>query len=284
MEHQARLEARIASLGALGDLVRAMRAMAASRVQEAQGALPGMRRYAEVIEDGIRKAAALLERTGIAAPPTRPQAGSVVFVACSEHGFAGAFNDRLLDHASALAGGGKPGGARLGIVGRRGAARAAERGMTPDWIVPMATHIGGLLPTARSIARRIGDDAAVTAVFGRYEKGGRFAAEARGILPLPPELLARAARGDPPLHQLPPAVLLERFAGEYLLAEITRALTESLASENGARLMVMEAADRNIADKLEALRRRARAARQEAVTEELIDIAIGAEVALERPA
>ncbi|MCW5774397.1 MAG: F0F1 ATP synthase subunit gamma, partial [Rhodospirillaceae bacterium] len=266
MEHQARLKVRIASLGELGDLVRAMRAMAASRVQEAQAALPGVRRYAAVIEDGIRKAAALLAHTG--GGPTGAAAGAgpgIIVVACSEHGFAGAFNDHLLDRAALLIAGARS-GCTLGIVGRRGAARAAERGLAPAWVVPMATHIGGILPTARGVARQLAGAATVTAVFGRYERGGRFEVEARGILPLPPALLARDGLDDRPLHHLDPATLLDRFAAEYLLAEIARALTESLASENGARLTVMEAADRNIGDKLEGLRRRASAARQEAVT------------------
>jgi len=44
----------------------------------------------------------------------------------------------------------------------------------------------------------------------------------------------------------------------------------------------MNAADRNIGTKLEGLRRLERRARQDAVTEELMDVAVGAEAVLAR--
>ncbi len=62
MERLTRLKARIDSLDELRDLFRAMRALAANHVQEAQTALPGIRRYAEVIEAAIARAALLLPR------------------------------------------------------------------------------------------------------------------------------------------------------------------------------------------------------------------------------
>jgi F-type H+-transporting ATPase subunit gamma len=75
-------------------------------------------------------------------------------------------------------------------------------------------------------------------------------------------------------------VLLQRLASEYLFAELTRAVMESLASENGARLRVMEAADHNTGDKLEGLRRSENALRQEAITSELLDVVTGSEAIL----
>jgi F-type H+-transporting ATPase subunit gamma len=56
---------------------------------------------------------------------------------------------------------------------------------------------------------------------------------------------------------------------------------ESLASENGACLQIMQAADRNIADKLEDLMCRARQVRQEAITSELLDVVTGAQAVLQ---
>ena len=64
MEKLARLRAQIASLDELRDLIRAMRALAASHVQEAQDVLAGIRRYVTVIEDAIAEAAALAPADG----------------------------------------------------------------------------------------------------------------------------------------------------------------------------------------------------------------------------
>ncbi len=274
MEQIARLKGRLASLGELRDLMRAIRALAAAHVQEAQASLPGIRRYVEVVEDAIAEGAALL-------PPGDRRAeggharGGVLIAVTSEHGFVGGFDAQLLDRVEAELG---PGQA-LGVIGRRGAALAAERGLAVAWSVPMATHVGGVLGVTRRAADRIARVASATVVYGAYRHGGRYEIAARRILPLDPKLLARAPR-TVPLHQLDPEALLAELAGEYLFAEITRSVMESLASENGARLQVMEAADRNIADKLDTLRRRERAVRQDAITAELLDVITGAEAVM----
>jgi F-type H+-transporting ATPase subunit gamma len=73
---------------------------------------------------------------------------------------------------------------------------------------------------------------------------------------------------------------MQHLAREYLFAEITSAVVESLASENGARLLVMEAADNNIGDKLDGLCRSENVLRQESITSELLDLVIGTEAVL----
>ena len=53
MEQLSRIEARLESLGELGDLVAALRSMAASRVREAQEAQGGTRAFRAVIDRAI---------------------------------------------------------------------------------------------------------------------------------------------------------------------------------------------------------------------------------------
>lgn len=276
MEQLPRLQARISSLQQLRDLVRALRALAASHVQEAQGALVGIRRYVEVVEDAIAEGAAMFPETDGLAASSQPFAASVLIVVCSEHGFVGAFNERLLDRAEAE----RKEGQELVVIGGRGAILAEERGLDVGWRYPMATHVGGVLGVTRQVAERLAATSTADAVFGSYRRGGNFETEARSVLPLDPALLVGSERRSPPLHHLAPDALLQRLAGEYLFAEITRAVMESLASENGARLRVMENADHNIGDKLEALRRSENALRQEAITSELLDVITGSEAIL----
>ncbi len=272
MEQLPRIKARIASLGELRDLIRALRAMAGSRVQEAQGALAGIRRYVEVVERAIAENATLLAREPIY-PHAGAGEGGFLIVVTSEHGFTGAFNDRLIARAREEITGGR----KLAVIGRRGAELAQESQLDVEWSVPMATHIGGVPGVARQVADRLTDVTTARIVFAAYRPGGQYEIEARDILPLDPALLGRMGPVAPPLHQLDPYVLLARLSGEYLFAEMTRAIMESLASENGARLQVMSAADHNIGDKLETLGRQHNHLRQEAITAELLDVVTGAE-------
>lgn len=278
MEQLPRLQARIANLRELRDVMRALRALAASHVQEAQGALPGIRRYVQVVEDTITQGASLLPEADALAGPLESMDASILIVVCSEHGFVGGFNERLLDLAETE----RKDGQELLIIGRRGSILAEERGIEVGWSTSMATHIGGVMGIVRRVAGRLASVATADVVFGSYLRGGGFEPKTRRILPLDPTLLAGAVRRNRPLHHLPPETLLQRLAGEYLLAEITWAVMESLASENGARLRTMETADHNIGDKLDDLQRKEHTLRQEAITSELFDVVIGSEAILGR--
>jgi F-type H+-transporting ATPase subunit gamma len=278
MEELARLEARIASLDELKDLFAAMRALAASHMQAAQSALKSIRSYAHVIEEAIADAAALQKPAAFSGTAGETPMGSVIIIVGSEQGFAGAFNRRLLERVGQEA---EP-SEQIVIVGRRCASVAGEFAISPAWTMPMATHLDGLLVSARRIAARLAERDSVRAIFGKYRGGSRFDVEARQILPLPPSAFAVRRRRAAPLHQLPAEVLLRRLIGEILLAEIMLVLTESFASENSARLQIMQAADHNIGEKLENLRRRSRQQKQEAITSELLEVVAGGEAVAHR--
>lgn len=285
MEQLSRLKARVSNLHELQALIRALRALAASHVQEAQTAVTGILSYVDAIEDAIAVGVGLLpeadEIIGGGGNGGGRSNSSVLIVVCAEHGFVGGFNERLLERAEtelqALP------DRNLVVVGRRGAMLAEERGLPTAATFPMATYVGGVLAVTRRIADFMRTAVKARIVYGAYRPGGNFEIEGKDILPLDPTILVRSSERNAPLHHLPPAVLVQRLASEYLFAEITRAVMQSLASENGARLRVMEAADHNIGDKLETLRRTERALRQEAITAELLDVITGAEAVLEHP-
>lgn len=266
-----RVRERIASLEELRGVIRAMRALAAQATRDAEASLDGVRRYAAVVEDAIGQAALLLPETADDDPAEPPQGPAVTIALCSEHGFVGGYNGAVLDRAA------RAGAARsLAVVGTRGWRLAEERRLAVTWRFPMAAHLQGILGVTRAIATRLADCAAADIVYAHHGRGGRYDVVERRILPLDPALLA-AAGGPPPLHHLDAPRLLADLAREYLLAEITRAAVEALASENGARLQAMEAADRNIGDALDDLRLTANALRQQTITDELLDVVVGAE-------
>jgi F-type H+-transporting ATPase subunit gamma len=276
MDDLARLHARMDSLTELRGLFSAMQALAASQVQAAQSALGSIRLYTTTIERAIGDAITLQQFNNHLAAAVEPVARSVLVVVCSEHGFSGAFNRLLLERARSVA---EP-AEHIVVVGQRGASVAGEHMIIPAWTLPMATHVDGLLKTARRLASWLADCTAVRAVFGRYRGGSQFDVEVRQLLPLAPETLAPGPDLTAPLYQLAPALLLHRLVGEFLLAELMLALTESFASENAARLRIMQAAEHNIDDKLEGLTRRTQQLRQDAITSELLEVVAGAEAVI----
>jgi F-type H+-transporting ATPase subunit gamma len=76
--------------------------------------------------------------------------------------------------------------------------------------------------------------------------------------------------------------LFSALIRQYLFVSLYRAAVESLASENAARLASMQAAEKNIEERLENLNADYRQQRQNAITGELLDIVSGFE-ALKQP-
>lgn len=269
-----RLQAQIDSLADLQNLFAAMQAIAASRVQSAQAALEGIGSYKRVVERALSDVAALQARPSLPEPleDDTPTSG-LLLVICSEHGFAGAFNRLLLEQAKAAA----TADERIAIVGLRGAALASELEIKPIWSRSMAAHADGVVATARKLAVELSGFGRLRVVFARHEVGARYRPETRQILPPDPSLLKPSQTGQLPLHHLEPLQMLRQLISELLLAELTHAMMHSFASENTARLQVMQAANQNITVKIDSLNGAARQERQAAITSELIEIITGSD-------
>jgi F-type H+-transporting ATPase subunit gamma len=273
------VEARLASITELQDVVGAMRSIAAVRLQQAVASLAGTRAYAEVVAAGLAGAIALL-------PDTRPDGGRSdrrargVVLFCAEHGFTGAFTERLVEAVLADQ---EP--LTLLVVGSRGAALLEERGRAPAWYLPMATQPAAVPTTARHVADalfdRVGSGTGsltwVDMVYGCHHGAGPPTIERRPLLPVDFSRFRRIPTAAPPLTNLPPARLVGRLAEEYVLAELAHAAMESVAAENGARLATMQSARQNISQAVETLRDTEHRIRQEQITAELLELVTGME-------
>jgi F-type H+-transporting ATPase subunit gamma len=273
----AELEGRIGAMTELQGIVSAMRSLAGMRLREAQRALPGVRRYAGAMESAIGAAARLAPDGGLAGSTAQGGMPRAVILCTAEHGFAGGFNERILDAADR-----RPDDA-LFVLGTRGAVKAAERGWTLAWSGAMASRPDGVVAVVRQLATQVYDRiasgrvAAVAVLFTRTRTGGGATIEHRPILPLDLPALTAAAPPWAPLHNLPPAVLLERLIAEHVFSLLAEAAVESIASENAARFAAMEAAHDSLTRRVNALRAEASQARQEEITTELLDLVTGVE-------
>jgi F-type H+-transporting ATPase subunit gamma len=277
MARLAEIEQHIGTMDGLRGIMGAMRSLAGIRMQEAERALAGVRRYAAVMSTAIGSASTLLGETP---PAPRPGGGTrrAVILFMAEHGFVGGFNERLLDAAAE----GLAAREMLFLLGSRGMAAAQERGWKPEWSEPMAARSAGAPQAARLLAtelyRRLarGELARVDMIFGHYRQSGAPDIMHRSLLPLDPMVFGSARGNQPPLHNLPPGMLVEKLIVEYVFACLTEAIVESIASENAARFIAMEAAHDNVSKKLDQLRQEASQARQSEITTELVDLVTGA--------
>jgi F-type H+-transporting ATPase subunit gamma len=283
MTHLTEVEAHIIGMSELSDIIGAMRSLASMRMQEAHRALPHIRRYAETMATSIGAALLLLPEARVMSGRTTGRRAFVLYM--SEHGFVGGFNERILDAARGLV---EPNDAVF-VLGSRGAVLAQERGLSAAWAHPMATRPEGMPEAIRHLTAELfgwiarSDLARVEVTFARHRQGSGTTIGRSLLFPVDLTSFAPGQPQLPPLHNLPPAILLEKLIADYVFGLLTEAAIEALASENAARFAAMDSAHENISKKLEELRQDARQARQDEITTELLDLVTGAE-ALQRAA
>jgi len=279
MAQEREIATRIASLKELREIIAAIRAMAASQMQQALRSLVAIRGYSEQIRGALSEAATLLPSVAAtAAGAQRNKIALIVF--CAEHGLCGGFNEHLLHVAEAATVAGDH-GLMLIVVGRRGAQICRERGLSPDLVLPMATHCAGVTGAARRVAaelyrmfsrRRI---AGVEVVFAQHAGAQLPSIQRQRLLPLEMPIATKASTPMPPIINLQPQRLFDDIVGEYFFAALENAAMQSFFSENSTRFRMMEAAYQNIQNKSDDLTKLMQRFRQESVTTEILELISG---------
>jgi len=91
------------------------------------------------------------------------------------------------------------------------------------------------------------------------------------------------ARPDEPkvlidyIYEQPPAEILGRLLPRYVETQVFQALLESVASEHGARMSAMDAAQKNAGDVISSLTLNMNRVRQASITREIIEVVSGAQ-------
>ena len=143
---------------------------------------------------------------------------------------------------------------------------------------------------AQAIAHRVselftaGEVDRVVLVYNTYVSALTQRVTQQDILPISADILEtdedeRAAdtlRGDF-IFEPEPEEILERLLPVYLETQIYRALLESTASEQGARMTAMRNASKNAGELIDTLTLRMNRARQAEITQEILEVVAGAE-------
>lgn len=270
----ADVTSRINSARQLDSVMSAMRGIAAAREREAREQLAAIRAYADAIGVAIGLALAVADEARAAALPARQVGRPTLVVIAAEQGFAGAFDDRLLDaldNPSAQ-------GARLLFVGERGLARARERGVQAEWASSMIAHVDQTGALADRISEEIYariarmETSQVTILHAAPDDASGFRIVRKTLAPFDYSRFPAARVSQPPLLQMAPRDLLARLAEEYVFAELCEAAVLSFAAENGARRRAMTSARQNVEQKLDGLIGESRRLRQEEITNEIIEL------------
>ncbi|MBA3365050.1 MAG: ATP synthase F1 subunit gamma, partial [Actinobacteria bacterium] len=209
-----------------------------------------------------------------------------------DRGLAGAFNAQVLRQAFALERQLRRDGTEVRwlVSGRKGRSTLTFR----RYELEQAWTGFSDRPTyadAQTIAHRIaelyaGDEVdRVVIVYNRFESALTQRVVEHDVLPIAQEVLERegdderheaALRGDF-IYEPEPEEILQRLLPVYVETEVYRALLESAASEQGARMTAMRNASKNAGELIDSLTLAMNRARQAAITQQILEVVAGAD-------
>jgi F-type H+-transporting ATPase subunit gamma len=286
------LKRRIRSVRNTRKITKAMELVASARLRRAQTRIEAMRPYADRMLEligGVARASAsvrsipLLQRREVRTVAIVPLTG--------DRGLAGAFNGQVIRRALQLErevrGEGKE--VRWLVAGKKGRSTLTFRryDVVGAWTGFSDRPQYG---DAQAIAHRLtelfveGEVDAVRLVYNEYESPLVQRVTVKEVLPIAEHLLETdeeerrddAMRGDF-IFEPEPEEILARLVPVYLETEVYRALLESAASEQGARMTAMRNASKNAGELIDGLTLQMNRARQAAITQELLEVVAGAD-------
>jgi F-type H+-transporting ATPase subunit gamma len=302
---------RIGSIENTRQVTRAMRMVAAAKLRRAQERIFAARPYAFRLREITRH---LREETDVAAHPLFEEREEVrrvlVILVTADRGLAGAFNSNAIKRAESTIEEryrqqDRRGDLAMLAIGQKGNDYFARR----DY--PLEGDFTGVFDDLSfETARRAADRAIEGFRSGRFDEVRLVYNEFKNtmsqnrisepLLPLPREPFltpvmekegnfATNGRADGPAdeHTTSSSVdylfepsaegILDTLVPRYVRYQVWRAMLESNAAEQGARMVAMENATSNAEDLLEDLRLEYNRARQDAITTEIIEITSGAQ-------
>jgi len=286
------LRLRINSVKSTRKITSAMKMVAASKLRRAQSSAESARPYAARMERMLGALAGSL--AGQAGAPkmlsgTGKDDVHLVVVATSDRGLCGGFNGSIVRATRHLVNDllrqGKT--VKLITVGRKG--RDQLRREFGSSFIETYDGIGKRGVTfveANTIANKIsalfeeGAFDVCTIIYNRFQSAISQVVTRQQLVPFPvPELKAEVDGGANALYEFEPSEesILAELLPRNLAVQVFRALLESGASEQGARMTAMDNATRNAGDMLNSLTIRYNRSRQAQITKELIEIISGAE-------
>jgi F-type H+-transporting ATPase subunit gamma len=288
------LRIRINSVKSTQKITSAMKMVAAAKLRRAQEQAESARPYAERLEGVLRSLAANV--TDSSAPllvGTGQNKTHLVLVVSSDRGLCGAFNGSIFravrTHIQKLQHDGKE--VKLFCIGRK--ARDLLARDHGKLIIRTVRDLGsGKLGygDAQALSQEIqelfatGGFDVCTVIYNRFKSVISQEVTQQQLIPLPlptntniPAATPTAAGGALYLYEPSEREIVKTLLPLNLSVQIFRALLESNASEQGARMSAMDNATRNAGDMLKGLRLTYNRTRQAMITKELIEIISGAD-------
>jgi F-type H+-transporting ATPase subunit gamma len=283
------IKRRIRSVRNTSKITRAMELVAAAKLRRAQARIEAMRPYAERMQElvvGVARASTSLR--GLPLLQRRDVRTAAILPLTGDRGLAGAFNAQILREAFAVERRLREEGVepRWLVAGKKGAStlRFRRYEVTQAWTgFSDSPRYSDAQALAHAVSQLYAEQEVdrVVVIYNHFESALRQRVVTQDVLPISESLLegeddSQALLGDF-IYEPEPEQILERLLPVYVETELFRALLESAASEQGARMIAMRNASKNAAELIDGLTLQMNRARQAEITQEILEVVAGAD-------
>jgi F-type H+-transporting ATPase subunit gamma len=282
------IQKRIKAVQNTQKITKAMKMVAAAKLRKVQSRMLDLRPYADKMHDVLMSLAKGADRESHPLLAFRPRKTVEIVVVTSDRGLCGAFNTNILKAAQQCIDGYKKEGFEISIsaIGKKAMDYFKRRGVTMrnSW-----TGISGNVRflNAEEIANDIKESYInetvdeVTVVYNSFKSMVAQTVTTAKLLPLAPiEEEAESGSEDSSsdfIYEPSMEAIFDRLIPRNVDIQIYRALLESSASEEAARMSAMENATQSCTEMVGSLTLQFNKARQASITGELMDIVGGVE-------
>jgi F-type H+-transporting ATPase subunit gamma len=292
------LKRRVRSITNTRKVTRAMELVASARLRRAQSRIESMRPYADRMQELMAGVAQAAGTVRLPLLEQREQVQTIAIVPLTgDRGLAGGFNAQVLRRSFALAREAEAAGQKVTWfpAGRRGGSTLRFRRLevTQDWTgFSERPEYGDAQAIAHAVSEAFvnGDVDRVLLVYNAFVSPLVQKVTVGEVLPVPQHVLRgeeedgaeaaaqelRTQAGDF-IYEPEPEEILARLLPVYVETEVYRALLESAASEQGARMTAMRNASKAAGELIDSLTLAMNRARQAEITQEILEVVAGAD-------
>jgi F-type H+-transporting ATPase subunit gamma len=281
------LRRRIRSVKNTEQITKAMKMVSAAKLRRAQERVIAARPYANLMREMLADlaAAARSDERASESPwlaERELKRIDLVFFS-SDTGLAGAFNSNLLKASQKFFEDHRGAEITLTLVGRKGRDFYRRRGAKV-----LSEHINiAVRPTYQDAAAIAGEvirryrDGETDAVFVVNNEFKSVMSQKLAVMQLLPVNLPEGQEIKDYIYEQSPVDMLDRLMPRYVEVAVFRALLETVASYQAARMTAMDKASSNARDVIDSLTLNMNRIRQAAITKEIIEVVSGAAAASE---
>ena len=271
------IKSRIKSVTGTMQITKAMELVATSKLRRAKERVERSRPFANVMEMTARAIAKSADGDLDIWTKGNKSSKKLIVIIAGDRGLAGGYNSNIFKIAKTLAADDDCIYLPIGKKAYEHCKYRKKETFTPDMITAGEMGVGTSLSLAKAIYQSYlnGEIGSVTVVYTRFQSMMVQLPVYEECLPI--ECDENCRTGDGPMLEEDAEEMLAKIIPDYLGGVIYSAVSESLASESGARRSAMNAANKNAEEMIGTLMLKFNRARQAVITQEITEIVSGAE-------